>query len=235
LVFFILSQTRGAFIGLGAGIFVMFLYFAFAARGSLRKWSVALLAIGIILGGGIFAIRNSSVLNNIPAGRLLQISFSDATATAQTRFMVWGEAWKGFLERPILGWGPENFTTVFDKFFNPNFYVPNQGSETWYDRAHSVFFDYLSETGILGLLAYLGIFATFAWEFLKKEKRTAHEGMTTVLERGMILAVPVAYLVQGIAIFDVLPMYLCLFLFIAFASHFFAKQDHHTPSHEHHG
>jgi O-antigen ligase len=138
---------------------------------------------------------------------------------------VWGEAWKGFLERPVLGWGPENFTTVFDKFFNPNFYAPGQNNETWFDRAHSVYFDYLSETGILGLLAYLGMFAVFAYEFFSLKRRAKHEGSghhnANILVRGLMLAMPVAYLVQGVAIFDVLPMYLCLFLFLAFSSYYF--------------
>jgi len=226
--FFILSQTRGAFIGLGVGIFVMLLYFVIAARGSLRKWSGVFLLLVVLAGFGILAFRNSPALQKFPEGRLLQISLSDATA--QTRFWVWGEAWKGFQERPILGWGPENFTTVFDKFFNPNFFVPGQNTETWFDRAHSVFFDYLVETGILGLLSYLSIFCVLAWEFFKKKASHAvamHESNrahTAVLERGLFIALPVAYLVQGVAIFDVLPMYISLFLFLAFAYYYFYEK-----------
>ena len=134
---------------------------------------------------------------------MLQLSFSDATA--QTRFWVWGEAWQGFLERPLLGWGPENFTAVYDAHFNPNFFVPGQNTETWFDRAHSVFFDYLSETGIVGFLSYLGIFVVFVWEFFKTHRRKA---ASASFSRGIVLAIPVAYLGQGIAIFDVFPMYL---------------------------
>lgn len=224
LFFFILSQTRGAFLGLGAGVFVLLLYFVIAGRGALRKWSAILLAVVVIFGGVVFSIRNSSFVQSFPEGRLLQISISDASA--QTRFWVWGEAWKGFLERPILGWGPENFTAVYDKFFNPNFYVPGQSTETWFDRAHSVFFDYLSETGALGLLSYLAVFGVFAWEFFKRRR---HEDKTnaSVAVGGLMLALPTAYLVQGVAIFDVLPMYLNLFLFLAFAYYYFYGRQNH--------
>lgn len=227
LFFFILSQTRGAFLGLGAGVFLLMLYLVIAGRGALRKWSLVGLILVVAAGGTIFSLRNSSLVQSLPAGRLLQISFSDATA--QTRFWVWGEAWKGFLERPLLGWGLENFSPVYDKFFDPRFFVPAaQGIETWFDRAHSVFFDYLAETGVLGLLSYLGMFAVFAWEFFLRGKRTNgtnDRAPTTVLERGFILALPVAYLVQGVAIFDVLPMYINLFLFMAFACYYF-YQNH---------
>jgi O-antigen ligase len=216
LFFFVLGQTRGAFLGLIAGAFVLVLYLIFSSKGKTRKWGAVALGVFIILGLGLYAVRNSSFVQNLPEGRLLQISLSDSTA--QTRFWVWGEAWQGFLERPVLGWGPENFTPVFDKFFNPNFYVPGQNTETWFDRAHSVFFDYLSETGALGLLSYLAIFVVLYWEFF----RSAHKHAVSQLQKGLIMALPIAYLVQGIAIFDVFPMYISLFTFFGFASYYFS-------------
>ncbi len=225
LIFFLLSQTRGAFIGLGFGIFAFFVYTAFSKNRTLRKVSLAIIAVLIIGGGGILAVRNQPWVGNLPGGRLLQISVSDYTA--QTRFWVWKEAWQGFKDRPLLGWGQENFTTVYDKYFNPNFYVPGQATETWFDRAHSVFFDYLVETGILGFAAYLAIFIVFFVEFFKSRRRMTvgeHQGVTHDVERGLILAVPVAYLVQGAAIFDVLPMYIPLFLFLAFVTYYFTNQ-----------
>lgn len=231
LFFFYTSQTRGAFLGLAAGVFVGILYMAFAGSRMMKKWSLVLLGIFIVLGLGVFAIRNEPFLNNIPGGRLAQISLSDATA--QTRFWVWGEAWKGFFERPVFGWGPENFTAVFDKFFNPSFYIPAQNTETWFDRAHSVFFDYLSETGIVGFLSYIGIFVVFGWEFFRRKiknrigyadnHKTAH-----TLQKAIMLAMPVAYLVQGVAIFDVLPMYISLFVFLAFAGYYFSNHNHES-------
>ena len=225
-VFFILGQTRGAFIGLAAGVLALALYLIFSSKGATRKWGAIGFGILLIVGLGLYSVRNTDFVKNLPEGRLLQLSLSDSTA--QTRFWVWDEAWKGFLERPIFGWGPENFSPVFDKFFNPNFYQPGANSETWFDRAHSVFFDYLAETGILGLLAYLGIFATFLWQFIKKvakasdQNSSAHHGTLVALRNGLIFILPIAYLVQGIAIFDVLPMYISLFLFLAFSTYYFS-------------
>lgn len=196
------------------------LYLIFAGSRRIRSWAGIILAVFIVLGGGAFATRNTPFIQKLPEGRLLQLSLSDATA--QTRLWVWGEAWKGFLERPVLGWGPENFTTVYDQHFDPRFYVPGQSTETWFDRAHSVYFDYLSETGIFGLLSYLGIFGVFIWEFFKSHKNK----VGSVVLSGIVLAIPIAYLGQGIAIFDVFPMYLSLFLFLAFATHFFDTSRH---------
>ena len=228
LLFFVLGQTRGAFLGLGVGVLAFLVYLIFSSSRKVRKWSSLALGILVILGVGLYAVRNTPYVQKLPEGRLLQLSLSDATA--QTRFWVWGEAWKGFLERPVFGWGPENFSTVFDKYFNPNFYVPGQGSETWFDRAHSIYFDYLAETGLVGLVSYLAIFAVFYWGLGKKimkHRRAAHEAQPEVryktaisIQSGLLLALPIAYLIQGVAIFDVFPMYLSLFTFFAFGTYY---------------
>jgi O-antigen ligase len=215
-IFFILGQTRGAFIGLALGIFAALLYLIFSSKGRARKWGAIVFGILVILGLGLYVERNNPTLQKFPEVRLLQISLSDQSA--QTRLWVWGEAWKGFLERPVLGWGPENFTPVYDKFFNPKFYIPGQSTETWFDRAHSVYFDSLVETGIIGVLAYLGMFFMFYWEFFKH----VHKHDSSKLQKVLMVALPVAYLGQGIAIFDVFPMYLCLFTFLAFATYYFS-------------
>jgi O-antigen ligase len=199
------------------GVLVFLVYLLFVGTSRERKWSGIVLAICLVLGGSGFAVRNTSFVQHLPEGRLLQLSLSDASA--QTRLWVWYEAWQGFLERPVFGWGPENFTAVYDAHFNPSFFVPGTSTETWFDRAHSVFLDYLSETGIIGLLSYLGIFIVFIWEFFKTHRRKA----ASVVLAGIILAIPIAYLGQGIAIFDVFPMYLCLFLFLGFATFYFEK------------
>jgi len=189
----------------------------------------------VIVGVGLYAVRNTPYVQNLPEGRLLQISLSDSTA--QTRFWVWDEAWKGFLDRPIFGWGPENFTPVFDKYFNPNFYVPGQSSETWFDRAHSIYFDYLVETGLVGLISYLAIFAVFYWGLVKKafkNRKAPHEGQPEVhhktatnIQIGLLLALPLAYLIQGVAIFDVFPMYICLFTLFAFGAYYTNNYSNH--------
>ena len=55
-------------------------------------------------------------------------------------------------------------------------------------------------------MSYLAIFFVFYWEFFKNP----HKHAVSQLQKGLIVALPVAYLVQGIAIFDVFPMYLML-------------------------
>jgi O-antigen ligase len=225
-LFFVLSQTRGAFLGLIAGIFAFFIYLILSNK-NLRKAGILGLIVLIILGGCAYFYRNSNFIQNLPGSRFLQISFSERTA--QTRLWTWESAWNGFKERPILGWGPENFPAVFDKYFNPGHYVINTGSETWFDRAHSVIFDYLAETGILGLLSYLGIYFVFYFMFFRaikiynelKNKKNLLKDSPNELQLNLMFSFLIAYFVQNLIIFEVLPMYLNFFLVLAFSNYVF--------------
>ena len=155
---------------------------------------------------------------------------STATPPTCCTTSTWGSAWRGFLDRPLLGWGPENFSAVFDKYFDPRHFVPGEQSQTWFDRAHSVFFDYLATTGIVGLLSYLGMFAVFFWQFFKRARlreRSSAGALDTrrVVQNGLLFALPVAYLVQGAALFDVLPIFINLMLLFGFAVFLFPRTD----------
>ena len=231
LIFFVLSETRGAFVGLIAAIFAFLAYMVYA-HSRIRKIAlrglIGLAVLGVIV-YGLFAGRAS--LERIPGGRLLSTNLS--AISAQTRTWSWGAAWKGFIERPIFGWGPENFSTVFDKHFDPRFFTPGQTTETWFDRAHSLIFDTLVSSGLLGFIAYFSIFGILFYEILKRRRARAlastadGHSIEQVMGTALMVALPIGYLVQGLAIFDVLPIYINLFLFWAFLNYQFALRDIH--------
>lgn len=224
-LFFVLSQTRGAFLGAIAGIFIFFIFLIFI-NPKLKKIGLIGLIILFILGGLVFYFKDSNLIKNLPGSRFLQINFKEKTA--QTRFWTWQSAWRGFLDRPILGWGPENFPAVFDKYFDTRHFNPNEpASETWFDRAHSVIFDYLAETGILGFLSYIGIFATLIFlffKYLKQRKNLKENFKINDIQLSLILAMTFGYFVQNLIIFEVLPMYLNFFIFLAFSDYLFFKK-----------
>ena len=142
-------------MGLGIGIVVSLIYFIFNLPKGRLKNTILIALIVLTVAAGTALFFNS----RIGGYRIFDINFS--TQTFQTRLLLWGQSLKIFKERPIFGWGPENFSIALEKHYLPQF-------EVWYDRAHNVFFDYLTQTGILGLLSYLGIFATFYWQFFLK-------------------------------------------------------------------
>jgi O-antigen ligase len=223
-IFFILAQTKGAFVGFGAGIVVGLLYLAVTNQ-KVKRIAIAVLVVSVLMYTGLLTIRKSLIEKNVPGARLLDISFG--ADTLQTRTWTWQSAWEGFKERPVFGWGPENFSTVFDKHFNKNHFDPNRNTETWFDRAHSVVFDYLAETGIVGLVAYISmvvVIIKFILVDIKERLQAVFKQDTTIkIAQALLLSAMVAYIVQALALFDVLPIYINVFLVAAFVAYLSQK------------
>ncbi|MDP3710662.1 MAG: O-antigen ligase family protein [bacterium] len=178
-----------------------------------RKIAISVLTILIVSSAILWQLRNLQSIQSSPGlGRLTSYSLSERTI--QSRFTIWGMAFKGALERPILGWGQENFYLVFQKYFDPKLYA----SEPWFDRSHNVFFDWLIHTGFLGLAGYLSIFGiVFWWLWLAFKKRTVAPWQTLMLG-GLF----VSYFLQNLFVFDNLNTYILFFAFLAYMQ-FIAK------------
>ena len=226
-VVFLLSQTRGAFLGFAAAAVMVLIYLAFAWPKKKMKMVFAGILLLMVIGLGLFIdLRHSPFVKNLPVvGRFADISLQSGAA----RIWTWESALKGIEAKPLLGWGPENFSVVFDKYFDTRHFVPNDpGSQTWFDRAHSVFLDYGAETGLLGLAAYLGMFVLYYIQFFKRKKEEnvgekqypiSNIQYQSLITRSLFFAMPIAYLVTGATLFDVLPMYISLFAFLALSNH----------------
>ena len=214
------TQTRGALLGLGAGIVALLIYFAIKVSvPKLRKIAIGSVILLIIFGTLGIIYRRDIDLQPFCAqsggNRILDVSFD--TETLQTRLILWQKAIEIWKERPLLGWGPENFYPALERHYDVRL-------TAWFDRAHNVFFDYLSMTGILGLLSYIGLFAAYYWMFFKKQlavKREENRSTKELILWSLMFALPIAYLVQGLVLFDVLSIYINLFLILAFGAYKF--------------
>lgn len=130
-----------------------------------------------------------------------------------SRFALWDMAWEGIKDRPLLGWGSENFPTVFSEHYNPCFGSSTCGAQSFYDRAHNKVLDVFVETGIVGIVAYLAIFAVAAWTLWCRPR--ADRNMT-----GIILTAGFAsYFVQNLGALDVPVTLVFWVLLLVFAEH----------------
>ncbi|MEK7641496.1 MAG: O-antigen ligase family protein [Patescibacteria group bacterium] len=201
------TQTRGTIIGLAGGaLLALALYALFAKKESIRSRSIAAGAIGLILvlTGALFLSRDTAFVKNSPSlNRIASISLTDTKT--QARAYVWPMALKGFTERPILGWGQENFNYVFNQHYNPKMW--NQ--EQWFDRAHSVFLDWLVASGAVGVLSYLALYV-FALMAVWKSR-------ITIAEKSTLTGLIVGYAVHNIFVFDNLASYVFFFAILGFA------------------
>src|SRR3990167_5427552 len=172
-----------------------------------RYFAFGVLALVIAVSVGVYALRGSEFIQNNPTlGRLSNISAQGDDA--QARFQIWGMSFEAFKERPILGWGPENFSVVFSKYFDPRLW----SREPWFDRSHNVILDWLITGGVFGLVSYLGIFATSLWLLLKKYR----ERKISNLELSIFTGLLAGFLFQNIFVFDQLTSYLLFFAVLGY-------------------
>ncbi len=187
----LLTSTRGTILGLLGGSVlaaVLVAFFERPTRGGLRSsslaWRIAVgyIALIIIAAGSFLAVRNTTWIQGAGfLGRLATISLSESTS--MTRIINWSIAWEGVKERPLLGWGQENFALVFDKYYDPRMYK----AEPWFDRVHNIIFDWLIAGGFFGLFSYLSIFAAALWALWRRGFSTVEASIFTGLLAGYFL------------------------------------------------
>lgn len=101
-------------------------------------------------------------------GFLRQVYLSQATGV---RPLIWEMSAKVIAERPVFGWGGDNFERVFEKNYDNRILQDEYGNEAWFDRAHNVFVDQAVDGGLVGLslyfLVYLVIILTLIYSALR--------------------------------------------------------------------
>ncbi len=122
--------------------------------------------------------------------------FSLQTGTAG-RFIAWDIAWQAFLERPLTGYGLDNFHMAFNKYYNPNS-LRSGYYETWFDRAHNTVMDVFSMTGLLGFLTFTGIWIGIYYTVITARRKKYLDIPTTAVLMGL----PAGYFLQNIFVFD---------------------------------
>ncbi|MDC1205235.1 O-antigen ligase family protein [Candidatus Pacebacteria bacterium] len=204
----LLTATRGTFIGLVGGLGLAGLYLAIFSKAHpfIRKVALGSLVVLALSVGTIFAFKDSEFIAKNPAlTRIASISLEKDLAL---RFDIWGMAFEGFKERPILGWGQGNFNYIFNEKYNPDLYF----AESWYDRAHDIVFDWLVAGGILGLLTYMSIFMALLyylfWRPLFKHNENNDDDYFTVPERAILIGMIAGYFVHNLVVFDNIVSYI---------------------------
>ncbi len=200
------TATRGAILGLAGGLLLTAILIAFfeKRRKRLRKVAIAGVA-ALLLGVGVFILaKDTTFVKKSPVlSRFTNLSFQEVGSRA----LVWEMALRGIKERPILGWGQNNFDVVFNKYYDPGMY----SQEPWFDRAHNIIFDWTINAGVVGLLSYLSLFCVTLY-VLWKDRR--HQ--FTLVDKSLITGMFAAYIFHNLFVFDNIVSYLMFFSVIAY-------------------
>jgi len=155
----VLSQTRGAYLGVVVAMAFMF-YFASFSR---KKVALYIVILGIT--AGLATLVNPTIRQRVTT--IVDRNPTEMTAnTPSTAINIRLELWKlgitMFKAHPVLGVGPDNVKKVF-KQFHPG---PVGYQEVW-GSLHSLYIHQAAERGILGLGALLLLFGAMLWAAFK--------------------------------------------------------------------
>lgn len=211
-----LTDTRGAIVGLATGLVVLLGFLAYQSYRSNRSYGrifkniPLLILIGLILFGGIFfATRRSEFWQEVPGlGRIATLTIGEGGAN--NRLVAWKVAWTVFKEKPIFGWGFENFKYAFDFHYDPSL-LKTGFTETYWDKPHNIILEMLVAGGVLGLLSYFFLLGAVFWVMVRFAPRK-------FLPFGIALGF--AYLTQNLFVFDTFGSYLMFFVTLAFVDSF---------------
>lgn len=202
IAMFYTAKTRGAFGALGAGIIIALIAIMHTRKTHTRHIIALSLGAVLAIAGIIFAILTVK---------------GDAIKGFQPRLWTWGSALSGVIERPIIGWGAEHFPIIFDKYYDPRHY----DIESWFDRAHSAPLEYATSGGLPLLAAYLFIFFALYRALMRS---TADKRW-----HPLFLAMPAMYFVNGLVLFEILPLYIPFFFITAFIMRYAEGFDDSVP------
>jgi len=140
----ILSFARGAFLS----FLLVLAFILFQTRRKLRFISLTILLAVFCL------ITADHFFPNSLFWREMGTIFSEnlESGTGRDRVVLWGRAWHIFKDNPIVGVGPRNFGLILPKYLTAEFY---RGYHAYGRATHNIFFQIISEGGLLTLVAFL--------------------------------------------------------------------------------
>jgi O-antigen ligase len=183
LVALILAQNRSSLIGLVLGAIAGGVLFASLSAASRRRWLVPSIAVAaaLILTTLVVAVRRfpgSALLSPVP-NVVSRLASTNPAGADGSRTMQWGAAIRGFRDRPLLGYGPENYNLVWSRHFDARIYALDTDI---YDHAHNQYLELLATVGIVGTCAFLAIWGAIAYALVVAyRKRNISAGAVSIL------------------------------------------------------
>ena len=203
LVMVFLSGTRSAAVALVAGILVFGVGYAlWGGSPRLRAAAIGTTAViaALALVVSVFIlVRVGSDVERIDAPgamveRLLNTGVRDRSV--EGRIVAAQIGWEAFVDRPLLGWGPENYTVGYDRHVVPEVFAKGAAS---FDQAHNKLIEELTTKGLLGLLGYLALWVSMAVVFFRKARHLSpgQQAFAFLVGAGLI-----GYFTQNLFLFD---------------------------------
>ena len=214
----LISGSRAGYLGLLAGFLYFFLWYPYPKKYKTLKIiaaSLLLLSILVVLLFNFFPQlgEKSNILKVITN----RVSIKKiATDIVGIRLPAWNMTIKAIQDKPLLGWGPENFYIGFERYYDPTLF--NHSVLLW-DRPHNILLDIAASSGIFSLLLYLAFWVALFWKLShakNSQKKEDYYADNTIKIHG-VQAMFIGYLIVLFFNFDSFATYVISFFFIGYS------------------
>ena len=161
-----LSATRSSVI---AGVLLAVIWAGGIMAYGSRTARVLTVIILVIVVAVVVAYAGQDYQNHGMMHRLAKASSPSEDNSIQRRMEFMRIGLAGFTERPILGWGPENYYYVWGRHMDS---VKRVRENEWNDHTHNGYLEVLVSQGLVGLAAYLFVAGTLCWVSVKDIRLT---------------------------------------------------------------
>ncbi|HXI16046.1 MAG TPA: O-antigen ligase family protein, partial [Chloroflexota bacterium] len=153
----VITQTRGAWVGTLVGAVVFGTLVAALSGRRWQRWLLGGCAAFLL----VLALLRAAQPIAVPGSFLARATsiVQPTEFTAAVRLALWRSASVVWLERPLVGFGPDALGSVFQRTYGPELAAAEGGAAglTQYDRSENAVLDTLLATGALGGLAMLAV------------------------------------------------------------------------------
>lgn len=135
------TGTRGAWLAVG----LTFMAYALLKIRDNKKLGIALCLVFVILA--------SALLSSEPVRDRFATIFNPQFSSNSERVLIWESAVAMWRDYPLTGVGLNNFKKMEEIYLSP------LHKEPFHNHAHNIFLNFLAETGLVGLIGFLSLFA----------------------------------------------------------------------------
>ncbi|MBP9686267.1 MAG: O-antigen ligase family protein [Candidatus Doudnabacteria bacterium] len=144
----LLSLSRGGWLGLAAAVGVFLLV---AANRKLLKAALVIVMVMMV------------VVSAVPNFRYRVLLPFHGEKSSVARFSLWHTGWEMVQDSPLLGKGLLGFSNNWDRYnTDPNLQR--------YPAPHNIFLNFWIDTGLLGMVSFLGLLVLALWRGIKAKK-----------------------------------------------------------------
>gem|GEM_PF-2827679 len=185
-----LGTARGTLLALGAGILATSVSYVFlSAKKSIKGMSIGIVVLGLLSFSFLW-------IQLVTPNTYLHTKFTEQARSS--RFIFWDIAQKAINERPVFGYGPENYSIAYQTYFNPQILVLENNFEGWNNRAHNIYYELGSTAGYPAII----LFCVFLLSILYVGSLSYQKNRINRMQASVLAGLLVAYVVNNIFTFD---------------------------------